>query len=152
MGIEIERKFLVRGDAWKQGEVQRLSQGYLNKEKSRTVRVRITDEQAFLTIKGKTAGLTRSEFEYPIPIADAEEMLLLCGDATLQKNRYVLPVGDLIWEIDEFLGANQGLVVAEVELISETQHVELPDWVGQEVSGDARYYNSSLVQLPYSRW
>lgn len=152
MGTEIERKFLVTGDAWKQGAAAHLRQGYLNTDKSRTVRVRISDDDAFLTIKGKTSGITRSEFEYPIPLSDAEELLLLCGSATLAKRRYTLKTGSHIWEVDEFCGANIGLVVAEVELSSEAQSIELPDWVGLEVSGDARYYNSSLVLTPYTHW
>lgn len=152
MGTEIERKFLVTGDAWKQGLAKYLRQGYLNTEKSRTVRVRIADDSAFLTIKGKTSGVTRLEFEYPIPLVDAEELMLLCGSSILEKVRYTLNIGIFVWEVDEFYGENRGLVVAEVELNSETQTIDLPDWIAEEVSGDERYYNSSLVLKPYSQW
>ncbi len=152
MGLEIERKYLVTGDGWKQGTPQRLMQGYLNTEPGRTVRVRIAGDLAFLTIKGKTSGVSRSEFEYTIPIEDAKQLLLLCGDAVIEKCRYSLRIDNLVWEVDEFFGANAGLVVAEVELESESQLIHLPDWVGEEVSGALKYYNSSLVQFPYSKW
>jgi len=152
MGIEIERKFLVIGDGWKTVEPVLLRQGYLNTDKSRTVRVRTAGQKAFLTIKGKTTNVSRSEFEYPIPLQDAESMLLLCSDSIIEKQRYTLPIGGLVWEVDEFCGENQGLVVAEVELESESQVVTRPDWVGEEVSGDTRYYNSSLALMPFSNW
>jgi len=152
MGIEIERKFLVIGDGWKTVEPVLLRQGYLNTDKSRTVRVRTAGQKAFLTIKGKTTNVSRSEFEYLIPLQDAESMLLLCSDSIIEKQRYTLPIGGLVWEVDEFCGENQGLVVAEVELESESQVVTRPDWVGEEVSGDTRYYNSSLALMPFSNW
>jgi len=152
MGIEIERKYLVTGNAWKVAQPITLRQGYLNTDKSRTVRVRISELNAFLTIKGITTNVSRSEFEYPIPLADAEALLLLCSDSIIDKQRYTLPIGDVVWEIDVFSGANKGLVVAEVELKSETQLVALPDWIGEEVSGDPRYYNSSLALTPFCVW
>jgi len=152
MGIEIERKFLVTGDAWKSVEPIPLRQGYLNTDKSRTVRVRTAGSIAFLTIKGLTTNVSRAEFEYPIPLEDAEGLLLLCSDSIIEKQRYTLPIGDLVWEVDEFSGANQGLVIAEVELEFETQKVSLPDWIGVEVSNDLRYYNSSLAKAPFSGW
>jgi len=152
MGIEIERKYLVTGDGWKIVQPILLRQGYLNTETSRTVRVRIAGANAFLTIKGTTTNVSRQEFEYLIPLEDAQAMLLLCSDSIVEKQRYTLPVGDVVWEIDEFCGVNKGLVVAEVELESESQAVSLPDWVGEEVSGDARYYNSSLALTPFSSW
>jgi len=152
MGVEIERKFLVTGDAWRTVEPVRLRQGYLNTDKSRTVRVRIAESKAYLTIKGITTNVSRSEFEYPIPLEDAEALLLLCSDSIIDKQRYTLPIGDVTWEIDEFSGANKGLVVAEVELESENQALTLPDWVGEEVSGDSQYYNSSLATAPFSVW
>jgi len=153
MGKEIERKFLVRGDAWRKGQGTLYRQGYLNTAKERTVRVRIAGQQAFLTVKGLTRGATRPEFEYPIPVDDARTMLdTLCEHPLVEKRRYRLDVGGLIWEIDEFFGDNQGLVVAEVELDSEDQSFEEPDWVVKEVTGDPRYFNVNLVEHPYSEW
>jgi len=154
MGQEIERKFLVIGDAWRDGaRGERFRQGYLSSTKERTVRVRIRDKHATLTIKGPAAGLTRPEFEYAIPLADAEQMLdTLCERPLIEKTRWMVDFGGLRWEIDEFDGENTGLVVAEVELEREDQHVELPPWVGTEVTHDARYQNASLVHAPYSRW
>jgi len=152
MGIEIERKFLVSGDGWKTVEPIPLRQGYLNTDESRTVRVRTAGMNAFLTIKGITTNVSREEFEYLIPIEDAERLLLLCSNSIVEKQRYVFSIGDLVWEIDEFSGENKGLVVAEVELESETQSIELPEWIGEEVSGDLRYYNSSLAIKPFSKW
>lgn len=152
MPLEIERKYLVVGDGWKTVEPIELRQGYLNSDKSRTVRVRVTNEDAYLTIKGITTGISRPEFEYSIPLEDAEQLLLLCSDSIIEKRRYVLPIGGLVWEVDEFFGSNAGLLIAEVELESENQPVTLPDWVGQEVSADARYYNSALAKTPFSTW
>lgn len=152
MGIEIERKFLVTGDEWKTGEKNYYSQGYLNSDKSRTVRVRLAGDSAFLTIKGPTRGATRTEFEYAIPVDDAQHLLTLCEHPLIQKYRYKLSHAGLAWEVDEFLGENAGLVVAEVELDAENQVVSLPAWIGQEVTDDPRYFNSSLVKRPYSSW
>jgi len=152
MGVEIERKYLVTGDAWKSVQPVLLRQGYLNTDKTRIVRVRTAGANAFLTVKGATTNVSRQEFEYLIPLEDAQEMLLLCADSIVEKQRYTLPVGNNIWEIDEFCGANEGLVIAEVELKSESQTITLPDWIGEEVSGDSRYYNSSLALTPFSNW
>lgn len=154
MGVEIERKFLVRGDAWRAlGQPVLLRQGYLNSDPARTVRVRIEGGQATLTIKGKSVGATRGEWEYPIPLAEAAELLdRLCEPPLIEKYRSRIAVGAHIWEVDEFLGANAGLVVAEIELASEQESFELPEWAGQEVTGDVRYYNSSLIRLPFSQW
>lgn len=154
MAIEIERKFLVKGDAWKAAAVGVLyRQGYLSTDKARTVRVRIAGERAFLTVKGLATGLARAEFEYEIPLADAAEMLdQLCMTPLIEKRRYTVAYQGLSWEIDEFLGANLGLVVAEVELDSADQAIDLPDWVGQEVSDDVRYFNSSLIAHPFFSW
>lgn len=154
MGIEIERKFLVKGDAWKADAAGVLyRQGYLSTDKARTVRVRIAGERAFLTVKGLAAGLARAEFEYDIPLADAAEMLdQLCLKPLIEKRRYTVAYRGLSWEIDEFLGANLGLVVAEVELDRADQAIDLPDWIGQDVSEDARYFNSSLIARPFSSW
>jgi adenylate cyclase len=153
MAVEIERKFLVHGDAWKvSGVAELFRQGYLSTEPERTVRVRLAGSMGFLTIKGLSHGSRRDEFEYPIPAADAEALLAMCHRPLIEKYRYRVPHAGLVWEIDEFLGDNAGLVVAEVELASEEQTISLPAWVGEEVTGDARYYNASLVRHPYRRW
>jgi adenylate cyclase len=154
MGQEIERKFLVKQDNWRgqtQGVVYR--QGYLSTNNGLTVRVRVMGEQAYLTIKGPSVGYSRAEFEYPIPLADAQIMLnTLCDRPLIEKTRYKLQYHNLTWEIDEFAGDNQGLILAEVELTQENQIIQLPDWVGKEVSDDPKYYNVNLVKYPYSEW
>lgn len=154
MGQEIERKFLVNGTAWKAQAAGTLyRQGYLSNVKERTVRVRIAGEKAFLTIKGLNKGVTRTEFEYPVPVDDAAAMLDgLCERPLIEKTRYVLPSGGYTWEIDEFHGDNDGLVVAEVELQRADDKPPLPEWVGEEVSSDARYFNSNLVKKPFKTW
>ena len=153
MGIEIERKFLVIGEDWKQGlSAQLLSQGYLNRDKQRTVRVRIAGDEAWLTIKGVSQGATRAEFEYAIPLDDAQQLMALCDGPRVEKYRWRVPLGALVWEVDEFLGDNAGLVVAEVELSSEEQAFDKPAWVGAEVTHDPRYFNSSLASRPYRSW
>lgn len=153
MAEEIERKFLVEGDEWRAlgvGEVFR--QGYLSTVKERTVRIRAVGEQAWITIKGLTVGATRAEFEYPIPLSDAEQMLALCEQPIIEKTRHVVDFGGLRWEVDEFRGVNHGLIVAEVELDDPDQPIELPDWIGAEVTDDPRYYNANLIAHPYSVW
>lgn len=154
MSKEIERKFLVNGNAWRtlaQGVLYR--QGYLNSAKERTVRVRTAGEKGFLTVKGITNGVTRSEFEYEIPFADADEMLSgLAEKPLIEKRRFKIPAGALVWEIDEFLGENAGLIVAEIELPDEDAPFERPDWLGREVSNDPRFFNSNLVRHPFSQW
>lgn len=154
MSKEIERKFLVKGNAWRtlaQGVLYR--QGYLNSAKERTVRVRTAGEKGFLTVKGITNGVTRSEFEYEIPFADANKMLSgLAEKPLIEKRRFKIPAGSLVWEIDEFLGENAGLIVAEIELPNEDAPFERPDWLGREVSNDPRYFNSNLVRHPFSQW
>lgn len=152
MGIEIERKFLVCGQGWRQGQALRYSQGYLNRAAERTVRVRIAGEQAFLTIKGRSQGASRLEFEYPVPLADAQALQQLCEGPLIEKTRYTLEQDGLRWEVDEFHGENTGLVLAEVELASEDQAITRPDWLGEEVTGDERYYNSRLSEQPFGRW
>lgn len=154
MGKEIERKFLLVGDEWKAlAKGTHYRQGYLNSAKERTVRIRTIDDKAFLTVKGITVGATRAEYEYEIPYADCTAMLdSLAEKPIIEKRRYKIPYGGLIWEVDEFLGVNEGLVVAEVELTSEDQAFEKPVWVGAEVTGDPRYFNSNLVRNPYSTW
>ena len=154
MGVEIERKFLLQGDAWRGlGQAVLLRQGYLSSARERVVRVRIEGEQAMLTIKGANVGATRGEWEYPIPLADAVELLDgLCEQPLIEKVRHRIEHAGMVWEVDEFLGANAGLVVAEIELASEDQPFEKPDWIGAEVSGDARYYNANLMRHPFSQW
>lgn len=152
MGIEIERKFLVDGTAWRQGAGVRFSQGYLNRDKERTVRVRIAGEKAFLTVKGMSIGASRAEFEYEIPVADAEQLLKLSDGPVIEKIRRVIQLEEAVWEVDEFLGENAGLVVAEIELQSEDQVFARPEWLGEEVTHDSRYFNSSLSTHPFNRW
>lgn len=151
MGVEIERKFLVIDDSWKavacKNQVCR--QGYLFSGKGRTVRVRIMGDQAFLTIKGPTEGISRNEFEYQIPVDDAKAMFPMCGNL-VEKVRYFIIHSGLQWELDVFTGENEGLVMAEVELESEDQPFDLPSWAGEEVTGDPRYYNAYLAEHPYN--
>jgi adenylate cyclase len=144
---EIERKFLVTGDGWKAlaESSSLLRQGYLSSNAKATVRVRSwDDERAALTLKGRASGMTRAEYEYDIPMGDAREMLDMAQPHVLEKRRHLVPFGGLIWEVDVFEGRHEGLVIAEVELTSEQQAVELPAWVGTEVTDDDRYYNASL--------
>ena len=154
MAQEIERKFLLKSDEWRAlatGTAYR--QGYLSTDKRATVRVRTVGAQGFLTIKGLTVGAARSEYEYEIPLADALAMLeSLAEKPLIEKMRYAIPVGGLVWEVDEFFGENAGLIVAEVELGSEDQVFEKPRWVGGEVTADPRYFNANLVKTPFSRW
>jgi adenylate cyclase len=154
MPIEIERKFLVKDDTWRGLAVGvPYCQGYIVSGLGKTVRVRIAGEQAFLTIKGATVALARSEYEYPIPVADAAEMLkTLCESPLIEKQRYKIAIDEVIWEVDEFSGANQGLTIAEVELQHADQPIILPTWVGAEVSHDPRYFNSNLAKHPFSQW
>jgi adenylate cyclase len=152
MAIEIERKFLVQGEPWRNGSGVRFSQGYLNRDKDRTVRVRVAGNKAFLTIKGVTRGASRAEFEYEIPVADAQQLLKLSDGPIIQKNRYVVVHEGSNWEVDEFLGDNAGLVLAEIELKSEDEAFSRPPWLGAEVTHDRRYYNSSLSSHPYSKF
>jgi len=152
MPTEIERKFLVINEAWRIGEPTFFVQGYLNRDKHRTVRVRIAGDEVVITVKGITVGMSRAEYEYSIPLEDAQEMLKLCDGPLIEKHRWLYRAGELTWEIDEFLGANKGLVVAEIELDHEDQAVDLPDWIGDEVTHDDRYFNSSLSALPYMAW
>lgn len=152
MAVEIERKFLVMGQPWLQVPGVVFRQGYLNRDKARTVRVRVAGEVAFLTIKGVSVGATRAEFEYPIPLADAEALLALCEGPLIEKTRHVLTHAGTVWELDVFAGDNAGLVVAEVELLSEDQAFVRPGWLGAEVTQDVRYFNSNLAAHPYCRW
>ena len=154
--MEIERKYLVKdtsfvGEAFRK---RRIVQGYICSDAKRTVRVRISGEEGFLTIKSETneRGWSRYEFEYPISLKDAEELLDLCLPGRIEKVRYEVKVGDHIWEVDVFQGDNDGLVVAEIELESEGEAFEMPEWVGEEVSGDARYYNAMLALCPFTNF
>ncbi|MBD3222903.1 CYTH domain-containing protein [bacterium] len=154
MGVEIERKFLVTGDGWRDqadpGQVFR--QGYLTTVAERTVRVRRAGDRAWLTIKGRPEGRVRAEFEYEIPAADADELLALCEPTPIDKTRYRLEHAGHVWEVDVFAGANAPLVVAEVELPDAGTEVALPAWVGQEVTDDPRYQNARLSREPYGTW
>ena len=156
MAVEIERKFLVDMDLLPELPAGiAIKQGYLPSSNNTVTRVRFKGKCAFLTIKGENnaAGTSRLEFEYPIPLADAEQMIAeLCVEPTVEKVRYEISLGSHICELDVFSGDNQGLVVAEVELIAEDERFERPEWFGLEVTGDARYYNSSLVKAPFTSW
>jgi adenylate cyclase len=152
MPTEIERKFLVHGTLWRQGVPVHLCQGYLNRDKERTVRVRIAANHAYLTIKGLARGASRPEFEYEIPLQEGAALLMLCDGPPLEKNRYTVQHAGASWEIDEFLGANAGLVIAEIELEDERQAFQRPSWLSTEVTADPRYYNSSLIAAPYGTW
>lgn len=149
--IEIERKFLVNDESYKglASSVHKIAQGYLSDSKNATVRIRILDDKAFLTVKGLTTGITRKEYEYQIPIEDAEEMLKMCGGKIIEKYRYIVKKDGMIWEIDEFKGMLEGLVIAEIELQSEGSEYTKPSFIGLEVSGDPVYYNSNLINLKY---
>jgi adenylate cyclase len=154
MGTEIERKFLVTDQSWRNGvKAMHTSQGYLATGEECTVRVRVQEDRAYLTIKGKTEGVSRLEYEYPIPISDANELLeRLCHQPVIEKMRYEVMHAGRKWEVDEFLKENQGLIVAEIELDSDDQRIDLPPWAGREVSDDPRYRNSNLARHPYSQW
>ena len=154
MGTEIERKFLVTGNEWRDMAAGiRYCQGYLCSGKERTVRVRIAGDTAFLTIKGETSGISRMEYEYPIPVEDSKVLLAeLCEQPIIEKKRYTINYQGFVWEVDEFFGENEGLLVAEIELEEEGQRFAKPPWVGAEVSSDRRYANASLVKNPFSTW
>jgi len=154
--LEIERKFLTLSDTYKSEAFKqtKIVQGFLNTHKERTVRVRIKGEKAFLTVKGisNSEGTTRMEWEKEIPKEDAESLLALCEPNLIEKTRYEIKMGKHIFEVDEFYGENDGLVIAEIELISENEKFKKPDWLGKEVTGDVRYYNSLLSKTPYKNW
>ncbi len=152
MGFEIERKFLVKGNTWKTNSPVFYSQGYLNLDKERTVRIRVAGDQAYLTIKGLSAGVTRREFEYSIPVSDADEMMVLCTRPLIKKYRHIIYYMGYKWEVDEFVEENSGLVLAELELEFEEEEFEKPGWLGEEVSGDEKYFNSNLVRNPFRHW
>lgn len=155
MGIEIERKFLVDHEQWRQlskpaGKHYR--QGYILSDDIKTIRVRVTDEHGYITIKGKTKGISRLEYEYTIPVNEGVELLNNFATSELEKTRYCISYEGKIWEVDDFLGENQGLLVAEIELEDETETFKLPPWITVEVTGDKKYYNSALSLNPFKRW
>lgn len=155
MGLEIERKFLVKeGFKSEASSSTRIRQGYLNQEGGRTVRVRTRDEKAYLTIKGPSldGGLSRFEWEIEIPMEDALDLLQLSVSPIVDKTRWLVPCGGHVWEVDEFYGDNEGLVMAEIELSDPDEPFDRPDWLGEEVTGDHRYYNSSLARHPFKTW
>ena len=154
--IEIERKFLVKSNDFKTLPFvqKRIAQGYLNSTPERTVRVRIKGEKGFLTIKGigNESGMTRFEWENEIPVKEAQQLLNLCESGKIEKIRYEIKVGSHVFEVDEFFGENDGLIIAEIELSSETEMFEKPEWLGEEVTNDERYYNANLSRNPFKEW
>lgn len=154
MGQEIERKFLVLGEAWRTlGSGTLYRQGYIPTLDARVVRVRVAGDQGYLTLKGPAAGIVRPEYEYSIPVAEAAEILnTLCDPPLIEKTRFRIPWQDLVWEVDEFMGANAGLIVAEVELPRADYPFQIPPWIGPEVTQDPRYLNANLVKQPFSQW
>ncbi len=156
MHIETERKFLVKDDSYKAGATcsHRITQGYICRDKGRTVRVRLCDDKAYLTIKGagSASGMSRYEWEKEISADDARDLFLLCQCGIIDKTRHIVPYDGKVFEVDEFHGENSGLVMAEIELASEDEAFSRPAWLGKEVTGDRRYYNSMLVSAPYSGW
>ena len=156
MSLEIERKFLVKNDVFKKESFQQkiIKQGYLNSDKNRTVRIRISDHQGFITVKGvsNASGTTRFEWEKEIDVQEANQLLAICEPNIIEKTRYLVKNGIHIFEIDEFFGANKGLVIAEIELNSENETFEKPSWLSEEVTGNTMYYNATLSKLPFSLW
>ncbi len=154
MPKEIERKFLVNSLEFKNlGRGILIRQGFLSSDKERVVRIRVVEQKAFITIKGLSTGSIRSEFEYEIPKIDAEVIMNeLCEKPIIEKYRYRINSGNLVWEVDEFKGLNEGLVIAEIELEYENQTFDIPDWIGREVTDDPRYYNSNLIRNPFTKW
>ncbi len=155
MPVEIERKFLVKGSKWKKlaRDCKLYIQGYMCIQKNYSIRVRTIEIKGYLTIKGNRKGISRVELEYEIPIADAETMLnKFCAYHKIEKIRYRIPVGNMIWEIDEYKGKNRGLVVAEIELNDINQSFELPEWIDKEVTDKPKYLNENLAKLPFSKW
>ncbi len=153
MGKEIERKYLVDLDKWAwKGTPVEIKQAYLSIENGKIIRIRTSGEKAYLTIKGNLQGITRDEFEYPVPYTDALQLMNFSVSFPVEKTRYILPSGDIKWEIDVFHGLNDGLIVAEVELTSEDQEFEKPDWILEEVSHDERYFNFNLSLRPFQKW
>jgi CYTH domain-containing protein len=153
MHQEIERKFLLKSDSWRGSEAGvTYRQGYLSSVPERTVRVRVAGDRAYLTVKGLTTKNSRQEFEFPIPTADAEQLLAMCDRPLVEKTRYEIPYAGKTWQIDEYSGDNRGLILAEVELANENEPIDFPEWIGAEISGDPRYFNSNLASTPFRHW
>ena len=155
MPIEIERKFLLSSDKWRDEVVRssRIRQGYMGKIDKASVRIRVQGDKANINIKSATLGMRRMEYEYEIPLSEAEEMLdQLCNQPQIDKTRFIVKRDGHVWEIDEFYGDNEGLLVAEVELDDEAEEIIKPDWIGEEVTADPRYYNVSLIKHPFNKW
>ncbi len=156
MNIEIERKFLVKNNSFKKESFQKkyIKQGFLNSNKERVVRIRISDDLAFITVKGESnnSGTTRFEWEKEINKNDAEQLLLLCEPTLIEKNRYLVKISNHVFEVDEFLNDNKGLIIAEIELSSENENFKKPSWLGKEVTGDIKYYNSNISLFPFKNW
>ena len=154
MAQEIERKYLLKNNSWKSeiSSKNKIMQGYLNSNPERTVRIRITNNVGFLTIKSKNKGSSRKEFEYKIPLKEAEELILLCEQPIIKKMRHLVVKENHTWEIDVFEGENKGLIVAEIELSEVNEKFEIPVWIGKEVTEDTRYYNSQLIENPFFNW
>lgn len=154
MAIEIERKFLIKNASWREisNAGIEIKQGYLNSNIDRTVRIRIIGSVGLITVKCKTINMTRKEFEYQIPVEDAIELLELCEKPIIEKIRFEIIQNNKTWEIDEFKGVNAGLIIAEIELENEAEKIRLPEWIGKEVTLEAKYYNSNLIENPYTNW
>ena len=153
MALEIERKFLVKENDWRNGQGTMYRQGYLNSDENCNVRVRVIDDRGYLTVKGISKGATRVEYEYEIPKAEADAMLdNICEKPLITKKRFKIEYKGLVWEVDEFFGDNQGLIIAELELESEDQVFFKPEWIAEEVTGDPKYFNANLIHCPYSKW
>lgn len=153
MATEIERKFLLKPGLWQPaGAGRRMAQGYLSRDPDRTVRVRVVGETAFMTVKSRRTGISRTEIEFHIALEHAQDLLLLCHQPLIDKTRHEVLHEGMLWEVDVFHGANDGLIVAEIELPSEDTAFELPEWIGEEVSHDMRYTNSNLCAVPFSQW
>ena len=149
MGTEIERKFMVNGLGWEHNDYHSITQGYLCTDPDRTVRIRLYESEAFITIKGRTHGITRAEYEYSIPLHEGRDLLQMCTGHIISKKRFIVKLHNTIWEVDQFEGAHKGLILAEVELQSETQDFHKPSWLGMEVSDDPKFTNSYLSQHPF---
>lgn len=155
MATEIERKFLIKTKEWnalKKPKAMYCLQAYVAFQDLKVVRARVIDDKGFLTIKGKTNGISRLEFEYEIPKKEATEMIEKLGNGSIEKDRFIIPQGDLNWEVDVFYGDNEGLIVAEIELPNENTSFELPNWIGEEVSDQPKYYNVNLLKSPFKNW
>ena len=154
MAVEIERKFLLKNEDWRSSVSSKtvIKQGYLNSDKERTVRIRVRGEKGYLTIKGASHNATRLEFEYEIPLSDADAMLLICQKPIIEKTRSIVLVDGKVWEVDEFGGENHGLKIAEIELETEEEKFTIPSWLGKEVTLDPRYFNSNLITHPYTQF